>query len=350
METKRVIVGAAIAAAACGGALAQTNVTAYGIVDAGIVRESGGSAGKVTKLGSGIASGSRLGFRGVEDLGDGANAHFVLETGTNIDTGALGQGGLLFGRQAYVGLTGANTGSLNFGRQYTPLFLAINAIDPFLGFSMAGSANNMLSEGGIRMNNTVKYTSPLLGGFVAEAAYGLGEVAGDNRVGRNLGALVGYANGPVNIRFAYHHTDNVPSATVAAASGHTSFLGGTYNFGVVKAALAYSLNKGLVTINGTARPNTDSRDLLAGVTVPFGPNTVMISYTRKDDRSSLNQDATQIAIGYTYALSKRTDLYTSFAKIRNDAPAGRPGFYTVGNGSDTGTGDRAFNLGVRHTF
>lgn len=350
METKQVVLAVAIAVGMCGNVWAEPNVTVYGIVDAGFVRETGGLAGNITKLGSGIASGSRLGFRGIEDLGDGANAHFVLESGTNIDTGALGQGGLLFGRQAYVGLTGAGTGSINFGRQYTPLFIAINAIDPFLGFSMAGSANNMLSLGGIRMNNAVKYTSPLIGSFVAEAAYGLGEVAGDNRAGRNVGALVGYTNGPTSIRFAYHQTDNIPSATVAADNGRTTFLGGTYDFGLAKAALAYSINKGLVAVNNVAQANTDSRDVLVGVTIPFGPNTIMVSYTNKDDRSSLNNDAKQVAIGYTYALSKRTDLYTSFARIRNDAPVGKPGFYTVGNGSDTGTGDKAFNFGVRHTF
>jgi predicted porin len=350
MKTKQMVLGAAIAATVCGNVWAQTNVTVYGIVDAGIVRESGGAAGNVTKLGSGIASGSRLGFRGIEDLGGGANAHFVLETGANIDTGALGQGGLLFGRQAFVGITGASTGSINFGRQYTPLFLAINAIDPFLGASMAGTANNIVSEGGIRMNNTVKYTSPRLGGFVAEAAYGLGEVVGDNRAGRNIGALAGYTNGPVAIRLAYHHTDNVPSATVTADSGRTTFLGGTYNFGIAKAALAYAVNKGLVTINSAAQANTDSRDVLAGVTIPFGPNTIMVSYILKDDRSRQDRDAKQIAVGYTYAVSKRTDFYTSYARIRNDAPAGKPGFYTVGNGSDTGTGDKAFNFGVRHTF
>ncbi|RJF95488.1 porin [Noviherbaspirillum saxi] len=345
-KTLCIMLGASAMASA---AWAQTNVAIYGIVDAGIVRESGGVAGSVTKLGSGIASGSRIGFRGREDLGGGMAAQFVLETGTNIDTGAMGQGGLLFGRQAHVGLsTGA--GTLTFGRQYTPLFMAVNAVDPFLGFSMAGSANNILSEGGIRMNNTVKYAMPATGPFTADIAYGFGEVAGDSSAGRNVGASVGYSSGPLSIRLAYHRANNVPAAGVAPDDGRSILLGGVYNFGVAKFHLGVQSNKGLITINGRAIPRTDSRDVLVGVTVPFGVSSVMASYIRKDARSALNRDANQMAIGVTYPLSKRTDLYASYARIDNDAAAGTANFYTVGNGSDTGTGDKAFNFGIRHTF
>eukprot|EP01040_Poterioochromonas_malhamensis_P026971 gene26971-34042_t len=89
---------------AFGVASAQSSVTMYGVVDAGITYDNGPSAGTVTKLESGIESGSRLGFRGTEDLGSGLKALFVLEQGFDIDTGRSGQGGRLFGRQAWVGL------------------------------------------------------------------------------------------------------------------------------------------------------------------------------------------------------------------------------------------------------
>lgn len=346
----KLLMAAAAAAAFCNAASAQSSVTIYGIVDAGIVRETGGAAGSVTKLTSGVESGSRLGFRGVEDLGSGYNAHFTLESGFNIDTGVSGQGGLLFGRQAFVGLTMPEAGSLNLGRQYTPLFFAVNAIDPFFGFSLAGSANNIMSEGGIRMNNAVTFTMREIGGFVGEVAYGFGEVAGDYAAGRNIGAMLGYTNGPVNIRLAYHRQNNTPTATVAPDSGRTTFLGATYDLKVVKLHLAYAVNKGLVTINNAAVPNTDSRDTLAGISIPFGASTVLANFVHKDDRSALDRDANQFAIGYTYAFSKRTDFYASYGRINNHAAPGQVGFYTVGNASDTGSGDKAYNFGVRHVF
>lgn len=350
LNTGKTILAAAAVAAFCNVASAQSSATIYGVVDAGFVRETGGAAGGVTKLTSGVESGSRIGFRGVEDLGDGYNAHFTLESGFNLDTGVSGQGGTLFGRQAFVGLTAPKVGTLNLGRQYTPLFLAVNAIDPFFGFSLAGSANNIMSEGGIRMNNTVKFTTHDIGGFIGEVAYGFGEVAGDNMAGRNIGALLGYSNGPLNLRLAYHRQNNTPTATVAADSGRTIFLGGTYDLKVVKLHLAYAINKGLVTVNNAAVPNTESRDALAGISIPLGAGTVLANFVHKNDRSSLNRDANQFAIGYTYAFTKRTDFYTSYGRINNHAAPGQVGFYTVGNASDTGNGDTAYNFGVRHVF
>src|SRR5690242_19768950 len=86
---------------------AQSSVTIYGVADAGLVFESGGSAGSSRNVSSGVASGNRLGFKGREELGGGMAVIFNLENGYNIDTGTAGQGALLFGRQAYVGLTGA---------------------------------------------------------------------------------------------------------------------------------------------------------------------------------------------------------------------------------------------------
>ena len=120
------------AATLAGSAMAQSNVTVYGLIDAGLVRESGGLSSGNTLLGSGIAAGSRLGFKGREDIGNGMAGVFTLESGYNIDTGAMGQGAL-FGRQAFVGLE-TTAGNVYLGRQYTPLFLTVNAIDPFGGF------------------------------------------------------------------------------------------------------------------------------------------------------------------------------------------------------------------------
>jgi predicted porin len=99
---------------------------------------------------------------------------------------------------------------------------------------------------------------------------------------------------------------------------------------------------------GGATPvaSTDSTDMLLGVALPLGASTVVATYVRKDDKSALNQDAQQLGMAYMYALSKRTDLYTSYAVIRNHNGAA----YTEGNSSEAGTGDKQFTAGVRHRF
>ena len=127
-------------------ALAQSNVTIYGIADAAIVGESGGT-NSMTKVTSGAASASRIGFRGTEDLGDGMQAFFTLETGAKIDTGELDATNTIFNRQAFVGLK-TNAGSVALGRQYTPYHLAlVQAIDPF-GTGYAGTSKNLLPDNG----------------------------------------------------------------------------------------------------------------------------------------------------------------------------------------------------------
>ncbi|MDB5761185.1 MAG: hypothetical protein JWQ21_180 [Herminiimonas sp.] len=334
-------------------ASAQSAITVYGIADAGLVSERGGSAGSVSKLTSGIQSGSRLGFRGREDLGGGLAAIFTLETGLAIDTGGFNQGGLAFGRQSFVGLS-SGFGTVTLGRQYTPFYLVLNDVaDPF-GVGLAGASTNLIPSTGTRMNNTIKYATPNFAGFNGEIAYGFGEVAGSTSAGRAAGASVGYSNGPLNVRLGYHNLRN----TTDTASARNTLLAANYNFNVAKAYLAYGDNKGPGSspypIGATSTPygvaagpgSDDSRDLLVGVTVPFGQSTLLASYIRKDDRSALNNDAHQWAIGYTYALSKRTNLYTSYARIKNDNTAA----YTVGSAIEAGSGDKAFNIGVRHVF
>src|SRR6478735_3149745 len=98
---KKSLFALAVLGSFAGATFAQTNIVIYGVVDANITYENnGGPAGSVVRLDSGGQSGSRLGFRGTEDLGGGLSASFMLENGYNVDNGTLGQGGLLFGRQA----------------------------------------------------------------------------------------------------------------------------------------------------------------------------------------------------------------------------------------------------------
>jgi general bacterial porin, GBP family len=361
---KKLLIAMAASGAFAGMAAAQSSVTVYGTVDAGFVNERGGAKGSVTKMTSGVASASRLGFRGTEDLGGGLSANFVLESGPRIDTGELDVAGTIFNRQAYVGLKGG-FGAVTLGRQYTPYFLTLSTVaDPFAA-GYAGSAKNLFPTVGnnTRTSNTIQYTSPKISGFSGDLAYSFGEQTGSSSAGRQYGAAVAYANGPLNARLAYNNKNNDTATAINQDKGSNTLLAGNYNFGVAKVFLAYGVDKGLnsavlpttktnpnpfgaVVLQDRPVASTDSRDMLVGVAVPLGASTLLASYIRKDDKTRFNQDASQWALGYAYALSKRTSLYGSYAKITNDNGAG----YTVGNNSEIGTGDQAFNFGVRHSF
>lgn len=349
---KKSLIALAVLGGFAGLTSAQTNVTIYGVVDVAISRDNNNAAaGNVTRMDSGVQSGSRLGFKGTEDLGGGLSASFQLENGFNVDNGTFDQGGLLFGRQAWVGLNGS-FGSVKLGRQYTPLFNALDTIDPF-GAGMAGDTTRIMFNGGfvsgaipLRTNNTINYSTPDMSGFTGAAAYGLGEKAGDSAANRELGLGLGYANGPINVQFAYNK-QNQQTAVAPVTSNNdikAAFLGGTYDFKVVKAHLAY----GESTVDNNIAPTTSvkTRNWLAGVTIPFGASTVMASYIRNNVRDISNSNSNQWALGYTYALSKRTNLYTSFARTTNDSAAR----INIDATAPAGSNDSLYNVGIRHTF
>jgi GBP family porin len=333
------------------------------------VHERGGAAGSATNISSGIGSASRIGFRGSEDLGQGWSANFVLETGARVDTGQADVTGSIFNRQAYVGLRNDALGALSVGRQYTPYYLALSTVgDPF-GAGYAGAAKNLFPAGGsnTRTSNTLYYASPKLAGFTAELDYAFGEQQGSNKAGRQIGAALGYSAGRLNARLAHSHRNNDLTAAAGALQtppvgaaerdiGHNTLLAANYDFGVAKAYAAFGINKGTNSspLPNTSNPfggvpptaSTDSRDLLIGAAIPWGANTLMASYIDKNDRTGFDQDARQWALGLSHALSRRTSLYTAYAKINNRRGAG----YTVGNNTDVGSGDSAVNLGLRHAF
>jgi predicted porin len=346
-------------------AAAQSSLVVYGLVDVGFVYEKGASAGPVSKLTSGVGSISRLGFRGTEDLGSGLSTFFVLESGLKVDTGERDVVGSAFNRQAFVGLK-SSIGTLTLGRQYTPYYTTLATVaDPF-GVGYAGSAKNLFPTVGnnTRTSNTIMISTPVFSGFSADLAYAPGEQADSNSAGRQFGAGVGYAGGPLTVRLAYLNKNNDISAAAASAAapavsrgiGTNTLLAGNYDFGVAKAYLAYGQDHGVnsaVLPNGSnpfggvpATPSTDSNDVLVGVSVPFGVGTLLASYMHKNDKTAFNQDASQYAVGYLYAVSKRTSFYTSYAYIRNKNGAA----YTVGNNAEVGSGNRAMNVGIRHTF
>lgn len=318
-----------------GTASAQTNVTVYGLIDMGLTRENNG-VNSVTRMDSGNFYGSRVGFKGTEDLGGGLSASFQLENGFNADNGTLGQGGLLFGRQAWVGLNGG-FGSVKFGRQYTPIYNALDTIDPF-DTGLTGGWNNtgsgilsLFNAAGVRMNNTVDYSAKS-GPFSGEIAYGFGEVAGSTAASRQWGFTGTYASGPITGVLAYHSATD-PTGTDSAK---TTLIGGAYNFGPVKLHGAYAWDKGLSTLN--------QRDGMIGVTIPVGAaGSVLIDYLRKSDKTNANSNAAQIGLGYTYDVSKRTTLYTSYSRNTNGSAVS---YNSAGNGLT----DSLFNAGIRHKF
>lgn len=347
---------------ACGkAACAQGAVTVYGIADAGLVREAGGSAGSVSKLGSGVASTSRLGLRGSENLGEGLAALFVLEGGFRLDTGELDSAGAPFNRQSFVGIRSA-AGTVTLGRQYTPYHVTLTSVgDPF-ATGLAGTAKNLFPDSGsnVRASNTLMYAMPATHGVTGELAYSAGEQASSS-AGRQIGAAIGYAAGKLTMRLALNrkNSDTAASAGVAAVkrgTGRNTLLAANYDFGVLKAYLAYGVDKGfnsapLANPNnpfGGVRPTAslDGAEMLLGFAAPLAGGSLVGSLMRKNDKTAFDQDARGWGLGYLYPLSKRSTLYSAYARIGNRNGAG----YTVANNSDAGSGDRAFNLGLRHAF
>ena len=352
---KAVLIALGLAAGA--GAHAQTNVTIYGIVDAAIVGESGGVNGHQTKITSGAASASRIGFRGTEELGDGMSAFFTLETGAKIDTGEVDAAGTIFNRQAFVGLR-TKAGAVALGRQYTPYHTTLTAVaDPF-GTGYAGTAKNLFPDNGtnVRTSNTITYASPKVNGVNVELAYSAGEQTA-LAAGRQFGGAIDYASGPLRVRLAVNSKNTDVAATgVNHDLGRNTLLAANYDFKWIKLYAAYGIDKGfnaalLANANNPyggvkPTPSTDARDMLLGLSAPLGRGTLMVSVMHKDDRTRFNQDASSWGIGYLYGLSKRTGLYAAYGHIDNHNGAG----YTVANNTEPGSGNTGYNLGIRHTF
>ncbi len=327
---KKSTLALAMLGAFAGVASAQTNVTIYGVVDAGLVRTDNGSA-KTTSLDSGKQSGSRLGFKGTEDLGGGLSALFTLENGFNVDTGSMATANTLFNRQAWVGVAGS-FGTVKAGRQFTPVYANLGTFDPF-GDALAGDSARIFNTEyeGSRFDNNLTYNYSA-NGFRSELQYSFGEVAGNASASRAIGGFAGYKKGPVDTVLTYTKVNNA-----AGTDGRrTWLLGGNYDFGMVKPYVAYA------TVKGTG--TTDVHDWLLGATAPVGAaGTVMVSYAKKDNRALANADAKQWALGYSHALSKRTNLYTSYGRLANDS-ASSLRVAVPGNTASE------FNVGMRHTF
>ena len=356
---KKSLLALAVLSSIAGVASAQSSVTVYGLIDAGVTVTPSSTVNGValpsrTTLDSGIGNGSRLGFKGTEDLGNGLKALFVLEQGLYTDTGASAQSATTFGRQSWVGLQSADLGTVALGRQYTGLYNSLLTLDPF-GYGMTGAANNVFNLGGTssgRQNNALRYTSVNYNGFSVDGVYGFGEVAGNASSSRDIGGTANYVNGPLALLVSY---DAVKNST-ATDSLQTTLVGGSYDFGVVKTSAAFASNKGS---SGLVTANVKSDDFLLGAKIPFGASAILASYINHNDKSVANNDSQQFAIGYTYALSNRTGLYSSLGYIKNKNNAvlqegnGSTSVATSANAAPASTaayGTKAIDFGIRHAF
>ena len=342
---------------------AQSSVTVYGIVDTGFSSVDNGTD-RTNGLSSGNNSASRIGFKGMEDLGGGLQAEFKLENGINTDDGGGGSG---FSRYAYVGLNGA-FGKIRMGRQDNQISEALIALDPFSGAGI-GNVRNFFAGGGVpqRQPNMLTWLSNNYGGFSGSLGYIFGEVSGDNSANRGIGAQLSYANGPLNVQLAYQNqnysTDATPAgfefdptagvipvapAPATDADDKTIMLGATYDFGTFKLHGIYGDRKLDAGLDGSA-DSAKIRSGLIGVTVPFGASKVRADYIQNDNKDIDDADNSVLVLSYTYSLSKRTTLYATYVRTDNDDNSAMS---VTGPSSNFAAGENGSGayLGINHKF
>jgi predicted porin len=368
---KKTLIALAAMGSFAGVAHAQSTVTLYGIADAGLVYTSNSATsatthGKTFALLSGNESGSRWGLTGAEDLGGGLKAIFKLENGFNINNGTNGQGGRMFGRQAYVGLSGANFGSITMGRQYNAVqdYLApLDVASVLTQFATHPLDNDNLNNT-FRTDNAVKYVSPNIAGFQAQALYAF---SNNTNFATNRSYSVGatYANGPVNVAAAYARMQNpgiVSSATAAAGTQSNPLggssrddqwgLGGTVAFGPLTAGLLYTgslfTNS---TLNVTAASGTVHFNNYEGsVRYQLTPALVLAAgetFTNVH-QAGVSGHYWQSNLGADYSLSKRTDLYAT--AIYQTTSKTVHAAIDASAGTASGQSQFVGTVGIRHKF
>lgn len=330
---------------------AQSSLAVYGLVDLGVAVENRG-AGNVRLLHN-LAYPSRIGFRGIEDLGGGLSANFVLEGDVAVDTGGAGAAGtgLDFARVALVGLRGP-FGELQLGRSYTPGFLtALNHDNLAYGFY-----NSLLvfsaGAGGIttRYSNGLFYMSPNLNGLTVRAAAALGERAvAPKRIGDAYGVGATYRTGPVSFD-AYYQVDQlgVPAATPTSSAQRTQTGAGVQWKG---AALTLVAGYGQTETDGL---NNKSTGINFGATMAVGAvGEVLAHVVRVKTNAAAGTSPKALAWGLTYRhqMSKRTTVYATAGQTRNNATGAFPLFSTkLSAPTAAGADPRGFGVGIMHRF
>jgi predicted porin len=320
-------------------AAAQSNVTVYGIMDAAVSLEDTGAPtdSRHTVLNSGNQSSSRLGFRGTEELGDGLKAIFNVEAGVSIDTGAGDSA--LFGRRSVVGLQG-NFGTVTIGREYTPIAAIAGASDilgqGFYGSNLSAFNANRLTR---RLSNSVNFKSAAMSGFTASAVYGAGEKT-TGPSGDLKGVALEFANGPLYLGGGYHVLTRV-----ATGNDKEYAFGAGYKIGDVEF-------KGNYLVGDQDGANNKFEQLNAGAAMAFGQGKAYVNLQQNKMQNGAKGNGFTVA--YSYALSKRTNVYTSYASLRNNGQAafGLNASSTNVTPAATALGadPSAFTVGMRHSF
>ena len=355
-----------------GTAFAQSSVTIYGTMDAGIGYYRGEGVGSQLKLISGGNAQTKLGFRGREDLGGGTYAAFELESGFGADSG-VGQAssannqalvgvanapatqGITFNRKAFVSLVGP-WGDVRLGRDYVPTFWQLFAYDPFRTGVGFGSAT---TQGGspitqLRASNSIGYFTPgcysfNCKGFFAQAMYALGENASNaanDKDGNVAGLRVGYGGANWDVSAGQTKTSNVGIGDFTQ-----TVVGGAWENAAVRLmAMAGEHKTGLPVAalgNGTKAPFAQ-----VSAFIYTGRGHIPVAFTRVKRNDVADSSASKIAIGYVHNLSKRTAVYTTYAYIDNKNAMAVP----VNAGADAGPtplpgrSSSGFDLGIRHNF
>lgn len=328
-----------------GAACAQSSVSLYGIVDVAVRATKTGDVSKKSEGSDGNA-GSRFGFKGTEDLGNGLSAGFVLEGPLSADTGT-GSTTKLFNRRSTVSLMGG-FGEARLGRDNVTIWTNAADFDPF-GTVGVGTVTNLIGKLGAtvdykRADNVVSYFLPgTLGGVYGQLQGGFGE----GQAGRTDGARVGYKAGPLNVAVA---GTSIVSGSGVTTDGRYKLIhgGATYDFNIVKLWAEYYDVKRVV--NGAADRKQKIWEL--ALTAPVGASGVAkVAYAKASDYAP----ATKFAIGYQHNLSKRTALYATFAQIKNKiGDTGAVSTFTVADApAASGTvaqKSSGYEFGIRHSF
>jgi predicted porin len=380
---KKSLIALAAVGAFAGSAMAQStpsSLTIYGIIDLGVVKQSkADSADYASPLGlAGIQSKalsvaqgtkSRLGFKGVEDLGGGLSAKFELEHRLLPDTGAVNiSGGNSFWDKSIVGLTSQTYGEVTLGRDYGPTFYVQYLLDPWLNQGIAEVGGTTYAFAGYvatpfghnaRYDNGLYYKAIYEGLTVLLAAGQSEKDQQDNRYG--VGAM--YNAGPLGVYFAY---DRDPSTINKAKNDHLLQLGAAYDFGVIKPRILYAKSQLVTPYGGDIKPTA----LTISATVPVSTGLIKLGYAQLNwkDGNPLGQysqaaaakaatnltdagnavanakayaagddsKSTKFSLGYEHTLSKRTALYT-------DATFGKSKGVTKANVNGV-------DIGIRHSF
>lgn len=307
-----------------GAASAQSSVTLYGRLDLSVAKKIGTDAKSMEN-----GSGSRLGFRGVEDLGGGLSALFQIETRIDADTGTAqnmsvatasgGSSNRFWGARSIVGLQGG-FGQVVFGREYTTSFLGTQLLADPWGWDTVANQTAITGLGGIakvRNDSSVTYKVSAgglsFGAQIAEATDAINSFAS-----KPVNFNVGYAAGPLNASFGYEKTGREAADTEKMWSVQAS-----YNLGAIKPGFYYG--------RGTTTAGATHKGLLASLTAPMGAGELRASYgTLKANSTSV---AKVMALGYHHNLSKRTTVYADFARD-----------------SEKASNKAGYDVGIKHNF